>query len=230
MSHAQKIARNVNIYVLQDLPKEKVQQAIMALPGVSEEDFEDMYQIIGGRPGHIHLIMDSVKNNCSHSIKNVSKEARIMLYETKQHVMTNGIGHEYQSPNGKWTQIQFWRVIKILVERVEGVSYDELVAECGNDIPLHAMKKFIARKDENSIRHVFTYPSPLHYYAYRELLQDNELIIKMENLEHIQKVKEMEQHLINAEKEIYLKDRIRQVNPQLIEMNKTPISFIWDEI
>jgi len=63
-------------YCLKDLTKEQTYQAIIREHGkkesVSDKDFEEMYSIIGGRPGHlIELIHAITKHD-----KNISTEAK----------------------------------------------------------------------------------------------------------------------------------------------------------
>jgi len=175
MKYVPKISRNLGKYYLLDLTKE---QAREFFHNVEEDDFEKMYKIIGGRPGHLMKIMD-----------NLNKYGRNVLTESENFLCTTielfklAIGEStgIHSLKGKWTKIQFWNVIKLLEEHgVTGASFYDLMKACGNDeIALHDMirHKWITRKEneEQSTRHMYILPSPLHYYACKEILANKEL-------------------------------------------------------
>jgi len=101
-----------------------------------------------------------------------------MLLHQKQHVLANGFGmsDELTTPNGKWSKIQFWKVIKLLNENKNGVSSSALVHACGGDsasVVAMSQQGWIIWSAAHTLEYTqYMAPSPLMAAAYESILTD----------------------------------------------------------
>lgn len=136
-----------------------------------------------------------------------------MLGESEQKIRSEGFGNKLTATTTKWTQVQLWKTIKLLVDH-DYVPYDDLLFKVfGGDN--EALKSLIEdnllgiSKDKGS--RLVSSPSTLYHSAFRNMLANGRLRLMMDmqekksdlnkDLDEVQKIEDELTKLQRAESE-----------------------------